>query len=372
MRGVHVGIVILLLFVTAFGAYLSPTAADGRFWNEYFCIGSEQCATGDFNGDGRDDILAFIVNTQSEPSAGDVYVALSNGSMFNAGQKWHNQFCIGVQVCLIGDVNGDNRDDLIALNRGTGDVNTGVADVWVALSTGTSFGTAYFASGNFCYGSQICLVGDVNDDGRDDLIAFQRGNINDPLRGDVWVGLSNGSGFGAAQKWVWAFDMCIDAQECIVGDWNGDGFSDLAALNKGTGNNPAVGDVWISLSNGVTFLAAQLWDGYFCVGSEICRVGDFNGDGKTDMAAFSRGNSASPLHGDVWIGLSSGATKNPTGSGKWNDFFCVDSEICLTGDFNGDGKTDAAAFLRGLSNGLFCEPTGDVYVTISDGAALKE
>jgi hypothetical protein len=41
-------------------------------WSDWICIGQEVCATGDFNSDGRDDVIAFVRNTQTGVGRGDV------------------------------------------------------------------------------------------------------------------------------------------------------------------------------------------------------------------------------------------------------------------------------------------------------------
>ncbi|GEB57102.1 hypothetical protein [Streptomyces gardneri] len=43
--------------------------------------------TGDYNGDGKDDIVTF-----THTASADVYVGVSNGSSFGGGQKWHDYF----------------------------------------------------------------------------------------------------------------------------------------------------------------------------------------------------------------------------------------------------------------------------------------
>src|SRR6185503_1557065 len=76
--------------------------------HEYFCVGNEVCAVGDVNGDGKADLVAFLKdNFAGAALQGDVNVALSDGSKFGGGQKWHDWFCLGSEVCALGDVNGD-------------------------------------------------------------------------------------------------------------------------------------------------------------------------------------------------------------------------------------------------------------------------
>ena len=54
----------------------------GTLWHRSFCQRGEVCQVGDFNGDGRDDIVTFIRNSAPGERVGDVLVALSDGSRF--------------------------------------------------------------------------------------------------------------------------------------------------------------------------------------------------------------------------------------------------------------------------------------------------
>src|SRR5919206_122575 len=87
-------------------------------WQEFFCIDGEVCNVGDFNGDGKDDIVAFVQDTNTQGQRGDVYVALSDGNQFGrSGNQWQEQFCIDDRVCGVGDFNGDGKDDVISFVR---------------------------------------------------------------------------------------------------------------------------------------------------------------------------------------------------------------------------------------------------------------
>ncbi|MFG1723208.1 FG-GAP repeat domain-containing protein, partial [Micromonospora chalcea] len=134
-------------------------------WNDFFSIGGETASTGDVNGDGRDDIVTF-----AHGNTGDVYVALSNGSAFTSPGRWHDWFAPGAEIAAVGDVNGDGHDDIVAFTHNA------TADVYVALSTGSSFaGTAVKWHDYFSIAGEFPALGDVNGDGRDDIITFTQG-----------------------------------------------------------------------------------------------------------------------------------------------------------------------------------------------------
>jgi len=292
---------------------------------------------GDFNGDGRDDIVTF-----TRGPAADVYVALSTGSSFSGtGWKWHDFFAVGSETPLVGDFNGDGKDDIATFTKGP------AADVYVALSTGSSFsGTGWKWHDFFAVGSETPAVGDFNGDGKDDIATFTRG-----AAADVYVALSTGSSFSGT-GWKWHDYFAVGSETPAVGDFNGDGKDDIVTFTRG----PAA-DVYVALSTGSSFSGTGVkWHDYFAVGSELASVGDFNGDRKDDIVTFTRGAPA-----DVYVALSRGSYFAGTGV-KWHDYFAVGDEIPGTGDFTGDGRDDIATFTRGAA--------ADVYVARSTGAAF--
>jgi len=295
--------------------------------------------TGDFNGDGRADIVTF---TRGGAGSANVFVALSNGSAFIGNAvKWHDFFGLGNEIPLTGDFNGDGRDDVVVFTRG------GAADVYVALSNGSAFiGAGVKWHDAFAFGSEIPMVGDFNGDGRDDIATFTRGNT-----ADVFVALSNGSSFvGNGVRW---HDLFAPAWRIpMVGDFNGDGRDDIASFTRG-----AAADVHVALSTGSAFGAAALWHDFFAVNSEVPLVGDFSGDGRDDIATFTRGSS-----NDVYVATSNGSSFVGTGV-RWHSSFGFTAEVPGAGDVNRDGRADIMAFTRGSA--------GDVFVALSSGSAFS-
>ncbi|MFQ5821372.1 MAG: FG-GAP-like repeat-containing protein [Candidatus Heimdallarchaeota archaeon] len=336
----------------------------------FACIlfGVSHCyAIGNFNGvdgDGkkRDEIITFIRDSKIGSGRGDVYVALSNGLSFGKGMKWHDFFCLSNEIPAVGDFNGDGRDDIVTFIRDTKS-GGGRWDVYVALSTGSSFGKGMKWHNYFCVGNEIPAVGDFNGDGKDDIITFVRDTKSGSERGDVWVALSTGSSFGQGMKWHNFF--CVGNEIPAVGDFNGDGKDDLVTFVRDTKSGGERGDVWVTLSNGSSFGKGMKWHNYFCISNEIPAVGDFNGDGKDDIVTFVRDTKSGGERGDVWVALSTGAS---FGKGmKWHDYFSVSNEIPAVGDFNGDGEDDLVTFVHETKSG---GERGDVWVTLSNGSSF--
>ncbi|WP_433393701.1 FG-GAP-like repeat-containing protein [Micromonospora sp. KLBMP9576] len=272
-------------------------------WNEFFGLNNETLLTGDFNGDNRDDIVAFTHGTLA-----DVYVSTSTGTGFNPSTKWHDWFSPHAEVAAVGDVNGDGKDDIITF---THDNN---ADVYVALSNGTSFdGTAIKWHDYFSITGEYPALGDVNGDGKDDIITFTQGP---DTASDVIVALSNGTSFGPPQKWHDLF--AVGNEQPRVGDINGDGKDDIVTFTCNTN-----ADVYAAVSTGSSFDGTTVkWNDFFCLDGEFPYLADANGDGKDDIIVFTKGNT-----NDVYVSLSTGTTFSP--STKWHDYFGLNGETTL-------------------------------------------
>ncbi|NOT05961.1 MAG: CSLREA domain-containing protein [Anaerolineales bacterium] len=284
---------------------------------------------GDVNNDGRDDLIGFGLD--------GVYVALSNGSGFGAVSKWSSSFdlshgwTVSQFVRTVGDVNNDGRDDLIGF---------GLDGVYVALSNGTSFSaiskwtSSFDLSHGWTVSQFVRTVGDVNNDGRDDLIGFG-------LDG-VYVALSNGTSFDPISKWTSSFDLShgwtVSQFVRTVGDVNFDGRDDLIGFG--------LDGVYVALSNGTSFDPISKWTSSFdlshgwTVSGFVRTVGDVNNDGRDDLIGFGQDG--------VYVALSNGASFDSVS--RWtNDFdlshgWTVSQFVRTVGDVNNDGKADLVGF----------------------------
>ncbi len=179
---------------------------------------------------------------------------------------------------LVGDWNGDGKSDLAV----TGPTGWPVLPVAFSNGDGTfnvTTTTTYFAIMAATPNAKP-LVGDFNGDGRADIA------LTGPSSwASVPVAFSNGDGsFNVTNAPLANFPTWAAAPnaQVLVGDFNGDGRTDIALTG-----NPAWASLPVAFSNGDgTFNVTNAPLADFPTWASISRVvaGDFNGDGKMDVA----------------------------------------------------------------------------------------
>jgi hypothetical protein len=230
----------------------------------------------------------------------------------------------------LGDVNGDGNVDSVVLNPATAQLQVFLGDGKGGLAP-----TAPVATG----GTKPVAVAlaDLDGDGKLDAAVANEGSNN------VSVLIGNGAGgFLPAPKSPFGTDSARPAV-VITGDFNGDARRDVAVVNNSSA------DVSIMLGDGTGGLALAgpptVTHGDH---PRTAAAGDFNGDGKLDVAVGNDSGNVAVLIGDGTGKLSS-AAGSPFG---------LTPAALGAGDFNGDGKLDVAV----------ANTTGKVTILAGNGA----
>ncbi len=315
--------------------------------------------SGDYNGDGMEDIVRFNYTNSSMTEIVMDLLLLSNGSGFdNYTISGKNFWKCEKPTIKVGDFNGDGIDEILLVQIGLdwlGDTpNTEIISLSstapyynTVLNTRINFGNTNFDANKF-------HIGDFNADGKSDILAITE-----------W-----GAPPGEPHVYKWyIFEVEFDTETCSIfavdegapatyhrifpGDFNADGNTDVLTYNTETGWKIRLFDgknIWYNWAADLSGLYSV--DPFGISGGLINEfwynfsVADYNGDGKSDIAQFHLRESRDIADYDIFYCNGDNLHKF-TGTTPYIGGFVShgkDNEVrnnCYNyNDFNGDGKTD--------------------------------
>lgn len=235
-------------------------------------------AIGDFNGDGRSDILwrrndGVLSEWQGTANGGfTVVTGISFGTLTS---DWH--------VVGVGDFNGDGKDDILFRNA------DGRLTDWLGSSTGAFVDNSANALTTVPEQWHVAAVGDFNGDGRADILWR-----NDDGRLSDWLGTSTG-GFTINDANALTM-VTTDWHVVAAGDFNGDGRADILWRN----DDGRLSD-WLGTSAGGFTINDANSGNTVATSWRIAAIGDFNGDGRDDILWQSTTGEISN-----WLGTANG------------------------------------------------------------------
>jgi hypothetical protein len=301
------------------GLYLFAGRADGTLAPAVkLDIGSmAQCsitsiALGDVNHDGRTDVIVA-----GNYCGIQVLHQAADGSL----QKAEYLTTATSGVVRVVDLDGRGYNALVGVGGGSGNVT-----IWRQDGNGTlvlSEAVPVSASGGF---ARDIAVADINGDGRLDLIAAVNGFVGQ----DVALLLRNADGsFGTPQ--ILSVGSVWGASAIAVGDFNGDGRTDIVATTGG--NSPTSIVIFYQAAGGVMGPATNVstYDSPMAVASA-----DMDGDGRSDIVVSHVGWMAVSVYLQQPSGLL-GAEKRY--SAPYGNF--MPGQLAV-GDLNRDGLPDIA------------------------------
>ncbi|MEV7130966.1 FG-GAP-like repeat-containing protein [Streptomyces sp. NPDC093260] len=324
-----------------------------------------QVTAGDFDGDGKADVAALYDYGKDAQghSLASLWIFNSDGTSLRAPRVvWDNDTSWNWSSSTLtsGDYNGDGKSDIgVLYNYGEGADGKNRTKLWLFTSTGSDFQAPKIVwdsgSTSWNWNSSKLTSGDYNGDGKSDIgVLYNYGQTVDGRNHTgLWAFNSTGDGFQAPVKvwdsgsdsWNW------NASKVSSGDFNGDGKMDVAVLyNYGQaadGRNQT--GLWFAGGADGLSSPKKVWnsDTSWNWNASTLTSGDYNGDGKTDIGVlYNYGQDTDGRnHTGLWTmaGTDTGVAApkkvwDSTTSWNWN------SSQPVSGDFNGDGKSDLAIF----------------------------
>ena len=244
------------------------------------------------------------------------------------GNAWHT---------FVSDVTGEGTADLVEVRKGLQE-----AGAWIGQKDGfrerDSYGPAEAVAGNDQ--RSLYLTGDFNGDGRQDLMEINRSR----RLAFVWKG--NASAFSDKNSFGFIKNLAeeTDLAHYVTGDFDGDGNYDLVEVNR----KRRTTRLWHSTGNEFENRQGAPADGVARVFSNAFYfAADFNGDGHSDLAEVNR--TAGVVF--VWPGGNRGFYSR----GYYGLAVRISREQVgvsfLLGDFENDGRTDLMEVNRALGRG---------------------
>jgi hypothetical protein len=257
----------------------------------------------DFDGDSSNDLTLY------RPASGTWRILESSTGY---SQSMNISWGLSTDVAAPGDYDGDGKADIAVYRPSTG--------YWYILRSSTNYTT--YMTRQWGISTDIPAPGDYDGDGKTDLAVYR------PSTGYWYVLLSSTNYTNyLARQWGISTDIPM------AGDYDGDGKTDLAVYRPSTG-------YWYILqssTNDTTYIAKQ-WG----ISTDTPVSGDFDGDGKTDIAVYRPIRDPHQSFDDTgywYVALSSTGYASYIAK-QWG----VSTDIPLPGDYDGDGKSDLAVY----------------------------
>ncbi|MCB1005084.1 MAG: VCBS repeat-containing protein [Acidimicrobiales bacterium] len=251
----------------------------------------DRAAPGDFDGDGRDDLLWY------RPGGETDHVWFSAGG----GRFADNLRNVGADYRVFtGDFNGDCRDDIFWYGPGSARDS-----IWLGTPN-----RAFRHLDVTVRGDYWPIVGDFNGDRSEDILWYRPGAPSDP----IWYGTIFGRFVGRTER-------VNGSYRPFAGDFDGDGRDDIFWYGPGGARDT----IWRGTA-GNRFVGRAVNSDF----DAVAVPGDYNGDQRTDVLWYGRGEGPDAF----WLGTADGGFVG-SGVNMAGSFLGV-----TAGDYDGNGRDD--------------------------------
>lgn len=312
---------------------------------------------GDFDGDGADELMvAPYKYSASQPRknssikiykrylpGGDGYFTQLGSTISLTNQQISNSDGLGYNV-ITSDFNGDGVDDILSATISGSEIAG--FNIYYFQTGGTSYTTQSYpfvsTPGTGYFTNNTLFSGDFDGDKRTDYVSVTKnasgaylGAITFPAKGEINKTLADLNYTNTFTRRSEGARPYAEAERLFVIDFDGDGKSELLVIKGGMYYVYS-----LVKANADEYSNVLLSSGAFNYESDKMWVGDFNGDGKTDLL-FNRSNAWMRAY-STGKGLNFGPAplnssyERPCSSAYGN----TTGDKLLIADFNGDGKSD--------------------------------
>ncbi|MFW5872356.1 MAG: FG-GAP-like repeat-containing protein [bacterium] len=299
---------------------------------------------GDYNGDGREDFITYeIKDNYDTTDKYEIYFAGSDGNNFtkHAQVNFESNFTGSV---FTGDFNGDGNIDWVIKEVDGSDITY---KVHTELSSSTSF--------TINYEHELFIV-DYNGDGKHDFFVKRKYEHNNAWYWYIYDETGDLQRSGTIPSWGEEYIVDLNLQNRSL-DFNGDGMSDIITFDaNGLKVYRFPGSREVSMQ--------EIANDSYPTHSEFVLLGDYNGDGKTDLISNESSTNIWKLH------LSKGNGLYTNTLDELNDFHPNIENINTVhaSDMNGDGKSDIIFIGRGNSTS---NPQNRINIGYSKGNSFQ-
>lgn len=328
----------------------------------YRVIHGEDFFSGDFNGDGVDDIVDIqnveyiyhdaVGTLKTYKKEGKFYIANHENNQLSFTNILSQDLGADISNNLINcyayghsfsDYDGDGINDFL-LPRYNSYGGIGYGGIYLDFFYGKNISNGTVNGIRINYplnteGNPILLTSDLTFNGKTDVLIVERGKTNGYYR----IALINDEHMNESSAIHYDLTLPKEPQKAFIGDYNNDGLQDLIIFHEN--------GYKVFYNRGTSDLSAMFSDTssrtetYFTDMTNICQ-GDFNGDGLSDFLIHQKKStewSFALNRGSGYFGIENAYNLPDDNKAAWGDYEPI------VFDYNNDGKSDVVFVEKAVS-----------------------